>query len=78
VGTRPLIRSLLIRRGVSAAAALFAAAGLIITAGAAGASPQPTISEVKAKLNKLTAQENVLIQRYDQVSQDMSAARQRL
>jgi cell wall-associated NlpC family hydrolase len=63
---------------VSAAGALFAAAGLIITAGAAGASPQPTISEVKAKLNKLTAQENVLIQRYDQVSQDLSAARQRL
>src|SRR6266566_3119100 len=55
-----------------------AAAGLIITAGAASASPQPTISEVKAKINKLTAQENVLIQRYDQVSQDLSGARQRL
>jgi peptidoglycan DL-endopeptidase CwlO len=78
VGTRPLIRSPFIRRSVSAAAALFAAAGLIVTAGAAGASPQPTISEVKAKLNKLTAQENVLIQRYDQVSQDLSGARQRL
>jgi cell wall-associated NlpC family hydrolase len=63
---------------VSAAAALFAAAGLIFAAGAAGAAPQPTISEVKAKLNKLTAQEDVLIQRYDQVSQDLSAARQRM
>ena len=78
MGMRPLVRFPLTRRGVFAAAALCAATGLVITAGAAGASPQPTISEVKAKINKLTAQENVLIQRYDQVSEDLSAARQRL
>jgi peptidoglycan DL-endopeptidase CwlO len=78
VGTRLLIRSPLIRRGVFAAAAMLSAAGLVITAGAAGASPKPTVSQVKAKLNKLTAQENLLIQRYDQASQDLSAARQRL
>ena len=55
-----------------------AAAGLLITAGAAGAAPQPTVSQVQAKLNKLTAQENWLIQRYDQASQELSSAKQRL
>jgi peptidoglycan DL-endopeptidase CwlO len=78
VGTRLLIRSPLIRRGVFAAAAMLSAAGLVMTTGTAGASPKPTVSQVKAKLNKLTAQENWLIQRYDQASQDLSGARQRL
>jgi peptidoglycan DL-endopeptidase CwlO len=78
VGTRLLIRSPLVRRGVFAAAAMLSAAGLLISAGAAGASPKPTVSQVKAKLNKLTTQENWLIQRYDQASEDLSGARQRL
>jgi peptidoglycan DL-endopeptidase CwlO len=78
VGTRLLIRSPLVRRGVFAAAAMLSAAGLLISAGAAAASPKPTVSQVKAKLNKLTAQENWLIQRYDQASEDLSGARQRL
>ncbi|HCU96459.1 MAG TPA: hypothetical protein DHU96_28575 [Actinobacteria bacterium] len=33
---------------------------------------------MQAKLNKLTNQEDVLIQRYDRVSQDLAAAKQRL
>ena len=78
MGTRLLIRSPLIRRGVFAAAAMLSATGLLIAAGTAAASPKPTVSQVKAKLNKLTAQENWLIQRYDQASQDLSGARQRL
>jgi peptidoglycan DL-endopeptidase CwlO len=78
VGTHPVVRSPFIRRGAYIAAALFTAAGLVITAGAAGAAPKPTVSQVQAKLNKLTAQENWLVQRYDQVSQDLSSARQRL
>jgi peptidoglycan DL-endopeptidase CwlO len=60
------------------AAAALAAAGLVVTAAAAGAAPQPSVAQVQAKLNKLTAQENVLIQRYDQVSQELSSAKQRL
>ncbi len=50
----------------------------MVTAGTAVAAPQPTVSQVQAKLNKLTNQENWLIQRFDQVSQDLSSARQRL
>ncbi len=60
------------------AAAALAATGLVMTAGAAAAAPQPSVAQVQAKLNKLTAQENVLIQRYDQVSQELSSAQQRL
>ena len=78
MGTRLLIRSPLVRRGVFAAAAMLSAAGLLVSTGVAGASPKPTVSQVKAKLNKLTTQENWLIQRYDQASEDLSGARQRL
>jgi peptidoglycan DL-endopeptidase CwlO len=78
VGTRPLIRSPLIRRGTLIAAAIFSTAGLVITAVPAGAAPQPTVSQVQKKLNELTAKENVLIQRYDQASVDLASARQRL
>ncbi|HYB87839.1 MAG TPA: hypothetical protein VEC76_13350, partial [Streptosporangiaceae bacterium] len=78
MGTRPLIRSPLIYRGTLIAAAVCTAAGLVITAAPAGAAPQPTVSQVQKKLNELTAKENVLIQRYDQASQDLAAARQRL
>ena len=78
MSTRPLIRSPRVRGGVFVAAAALATAGLVVTAGAAGAAPQPSVAQVQAKLNKLTAQENVLIQRYDQVSQELSAAKQRL
>ena len=60
------------------AVSLLTAAGLVISAGSAGAAPQPTISQVQAKLNKLTSQLDFLTQRYDQVAQDLASAKQRL
>ena len=47
-------------------------------AGSAGAQPQPTASQVQAKLKKLTDKENWLVQRYDQAKQDLASAHQRL
>ena len=47
-------------------------------AGSAGAQPQPTVSQVQAKLKKLTDKENWLIQRYDQAKQNLASAHQRL
>ena len=47
-------------------------------AGSAGAQPQPTVSQVQAKLKKLTYKEDWLVQRYDQASQNLASARQRL
>src|SRR6266700_5035759 len=42
---------------------------------AAGAQPQPTISEVQAKINNLTGQCNKANEQYDQVAQQLSAAK---
>ena len=78
MSTRPVIHSPLIRRTLAAATTVLTAAGLATSAGSAGAAPQPSVSQVQAKLNKLTNQEDVLIQRYDRVSQDLAAAKQRL
>ena len=47
-------------------------------AGSAGAQPQPTLGQAQAKLKQLTYKENWLIQRYDQATQNLTSARQRL
>ena len=68
-----------LKRSATAVSAGLLAGGLIITVGTtAGAAPKPTLSEVQAKLQKLTNQEQVLDQRYDQMKQDLTQANQRL
>ena len=68
-----------LKRSATVVSAGLLAGGLIITVGTtAGAAPKPTLSEVQAKLQKLTNQEQVLDQRYDQMKQDLSLANQRL
>jgi peptidoglycan DL-endopeptidase CwlO len=57
---------------------VLAAVALLTAAGSAAAQPQPTLSQAQAKLKQLTYKENWLVQRYDQVNQDLSSARQRL
>jgi cell wall-associated NlpC family hydrolase len=78
VDTHPVAKVSYARRCAAIAVAALAAAGLLTVAGSAGAQPQPTISQVQAKLKKLTLKENWLIQRYDQATQDLASARQRL
>jgi cell wall-associated NlpC family hydrolase len=78
VDTYPVAKISLARRCATVAVAALAAAGLLTVAGSAGAQPQPTVSQVQAKLKKLTLKENWLIQRYDQATQDLASARQRL
>jgi peptidoglycan DL-endopeptidase CwlO len=78
VAARPAMNAGL-KRSATALSAGLLAGGLIITVGSsAGAAPKPTLSEVQAKLQKLTNQEQVLDQRYDQMKQDLSQANQRL
>jgi cell wall-associated NlpC family hydrolase len=68
-----------LRWSATAVSAGLLVSGLIITVGpTAGAAPKPTLSEVQAKLQKLTNQEQVLDQRYDQMKQELSQANQRL
>ena len=76
--TQPVAKVSYARRCATVAVAAVAAAGLLTMAGSAGAQPQPTVSQVQAKLKKLTFKENWLVQRYDQASQNLTSARQRL
>jgi cell wall-associated NlpC family hydrolase len=78
VDTHPVAKISYARRWATVATAAVAAAGLLTMAGSAGAQPQPTLGQVQAKLKKLTYKENWLIQRYDQASQNLTSARQRL
>jgi cell wall-associated NlpC family hydrolase len=78
VDTHPVAKLSYARRCATVAVAAVAAAGLLTMAGSAGAQPQPTVSQVQAKLKKLTDKENWLIQRYDQAKQNLASARQRL
>jgi len=78
VDTQPVAKTSIARRCATVAVAAVAAAGVLTVAGSAGAQPQPTVSQVQAKLKKLTYKENWLIQRYDQANQDLASARQRL
>ena len=76
--TQPVAKVSYARRCATVAVAAVAAAGLLTMAGSAGAQPQPTAAQVQAKLKKLTLKENWLVQKYDQASQDLASARQRL
>ena len=66
------------RRGITLAAAVAVAAGLAVYGGAAGAAPQPTISQVQAQVNGLQAKIDKFGEQYDQVTGQLSAARGRL
>jgi peptidoglycan DL-endopeptidase CwlO len=66
-----------LRYGVAAGVSLATAGGLVV-AGTAGAAPKPTMHQVQKMVNKLTAQENVAVQLYDQSAEQLSNAKQRL
>jgi len=78
VDTHPVAKSSFVHRCATAGVAVLAAAVLLTAAGSAGAQPQPTLTQAQAKLKQLTYKENWLIQRYDQATQDLASARQRL
>jgi peptidoglycan DL-endopeptidase CwlO len=78
VDTHPVAKSSFVHRCAVAGVAVLAAAVLLTAAGSAGAQPQPTLTQAQAKLKQLTYKENWLIQRYDQATQDLASARQRL
>lgn len=69
-----------VRRTAVLAAALAAASGIVVYAGAsgAGAAPAPTISQVQAQVNSLQGKVDKIGQRYDAADQQLSAAKSRL
>jgi cell wall-associated NlpC family hydrolase len=67
------------RRGVVIGVVVLLAGGLAAAVTQrAGAQPKPTIAEVQAKINVLTAKFNKAVQQYDQVSVQLTAAKARL
>ena len=66
------------RRGIVLTAAVAVAASLAAYGGAAGAAPQPTVSQVQAQVNALQAKIDKVGEQYDQVTQQLTAARGRL
>ena len=66
------------RRSIALATIAAVAAGLAIYGGAAGAAPQPIISQVQAEVNGLQAKIDKIGEQYDQVTGQLSAARGRL
>ena len=67
-----------IRRGIAIAAGLISVSGLAVFATGADAAPQPTVSQVQAKINQLTTQFDKVSQQLDQASQQLSAAQTKL
>jgi cell wall-associated NlpC family hydrolase len=67
-----------IRRGIAIVAGLVSVGGLAVFATGAGAAPQPTVSQVQAKINQLTSQFDKVSQQLDQAGQQLSAAQAKL
>jgi len=78
VGTRPAGSESRFRRGVAIATGLVAIGGLTVFASVAGASPQPTVAQVQAKVNQLTSQYDKVTEQLDQVGEQLSGAQTRL
>jgi len=67
------------RRGVVVGVAVLLVGGLAATiAGRAGAEPKPTITQVQAEIQTLTAKFNKAVEQYDKVAQQLTAAKARL
>ena len=76
--TRPAGSESRFRRGVATVTGLVAIGGLAVFASVAGASPQPTVAQVQAKVNQLTSQYDKVTEQLDQVGEQLSAAQTRL
>ncbi len=72
-GFKPRLKSC-----VAAAAGLMTLAGLATYAGTAGAAPQPSITQVEAKVNQYTAAFDQANQQYDQAAEQAKQARAKL
>jgi cell wall-associated NlpC family hydrolase len=68
-----------VRRSIAVGAAFLIAGGLAVgISQVAGAAPQPSISQVQARINVLTAEFNKADQQYGEVAQQLSQAQGRL
>jgi peptidoglycan DL-endopeptidase CwlO len=78
VHTPPSVRKILRHRGAAVTTSLIAVGALIATGGTAGATPQPTIAQVRQNLSKLNIKADKLGEQLDQAQQELVSANQRL
>jgi cell wall-associated NlpC family hydrolase len=78
VSRRRAAKPSLLRRTAALTASVLAAGTLATFAGAAGAAPQPTVSQVQKAVDQLTTQMDQAAQHYDQATQELASANQRL
>jgi cell wall-associated NlpC family hydrolase len=77
--TRPGSDARKTRGALAAGVALLLAGGLaVVVTQAAGAQPQPSVTQVQATINTLTGQFNKANQQYDQAQEQLTAAKARL
>jgi cell wall-associated NlpC family hydrolase len=77
--TRPGSDARMTRGALAAGVALLLAGGLaVVVTQAAGAQPQPSVTQVQATINTLTGQFNKANQQYDQAQEQLTAAKARL
>ena len=67
-----------IRRGIAIAVGLISVSSVAVFATGVDAAPQPTVSQVQAKINQLTTQFDKVSQQLDRASQQLTAAQTRL
>jgi cell wall-associated NlpC family hydrolase len=78
VGAHPALTPSRIRRGIAAVGGIALAGAFIAYGGAASATPNPTASQVRAKISKLMTQLDAVSQQYDQSITELKAATARL
>ncbi len=78
MGAHPVLTASRVRRGIATITGIAIAGAFIAYGGAAGASPNPTAGEVRAKISKLMSQLDAVSQQYDQSLTDLKAATARL
>jgi len=76
-GSTNLIGSLW-RRGVAIPIGILAAGALVMAGGVASGAPQPTVTQIQQKLNKLNTQADKLDDQFNQARQELASANQRL
>ena len=78
MGAHPALTASRVRRGITIVTGIALAGAFIAYGGAAGATPNPTAGQVRAKISKLMAQLDAVSQQYDQSITDLNAATARL
>jgi cell wall-associated NlpC family hydrolase len=67
-----------LRGSIAIVTGVLAVTGLLTYGGAAGAAPQPDVTQIRQQVNDLTSRFDQANQQYDAVAQQLSAARARL